>query len=492
MVTCALLLLYSVHALLTDPTLMGWFLDQLDVGKVFVELCILAVVIGIVLQLRRHREHRPNDGEAWPAARLCTVLLLAAAGSTVAALVAAPAAAQSPAPSFRGWTYNPDVGPTYRRGELTYAVWGFAERYWGPRSTAVAADFWRRVRQGMELDLPRVGRVRPVLFYEVDLTDNNFFRAGARTQVFENLYVALQHADDPNKGRILFGENTHVLSREDNLSSGNLPTINRSLVLEEHGSVNSFGTQWGVQASRAFTPRLVLAVSAQDNRGSLNTVRPRYRVGNSLAAKLTSVLIDQAPRGRRLTAGLGGDYTRDIRDRTFTLASAIGGEALAKAPATGSKVTVEGDAALTTRVAGRAVTLEGEALASRFSETHTAVVGGYVQLQVSIVDTPAAGALDPFIRYDVVRLAGGHSALPVSAMGNGGAALDGSAGAAVQHALRAGLNYGLPRAGNFVSLHVEYALNCVTGAAIYSLGGPRTRSEVRIGLRANAARYVRH
>ncbi len=490
--TYALFPLYAVHALLTDPALKDRPLDPLDAEKVFVELCILAVVIGIVLRVRWQREHRPRNSRTSPAAPASVALLLAAGGGLAGALVTAPAAAQPPGSASSGWSYNPDGGPTYRRGDLTYAVWGFAERYWGPSSTAVPADFWRRVRQGMELDLPRAGRVRPVLFYEIDLTDNNFFRAGARTQVFENLYVALQYADDPGKGRILFGENTHVLSREDNLSSGNLPTINRSLVLEEHGSVNSFGTQWGVQASRALTPRLALAVSAQDNRGSLNTARPRYRVGNSLAAKLMSVVIDDAPRGRRLTAGLGGDYTRDIRDRTFTLASAIGAEALAGAPATGSKGTVEGDVALTTRLWGWPVTLEGEALASRFSETRTAVVGGYVQLQVAIVDTPGAGALDPFVRYDIVRLAGGYPGQAAAAMGNRGSASGGSAGAAVQQALRAGFNYSLPRAGNFVSVHAEYAFNRVTGPAVYVSGGPCTRSEVRIGLRANAARYARH
>ena len=121
----------------------------------------------------------------------------------------------------------------------------------------------------MELDLPRVyGDIRP----------------------------ALENHDDENCSRVLFGENTHILSREDNLSSGNLPTINRSLILEEHGSVNSFGTQWGVQLRRALNARYTVTVSAQDNRGSLNTPNPRFNIGNSIAAKLSAVVVDDPER----------------------------------------------------------------------------------------------------------------------------------------------------------------------------------------------------
>ena len=491
--TYALFPLYAVHAVLTDPALKDRPVDPFDAEKVFVEFCVLAVVVAIALRLRWQwgqpppRVHRAK-GERGPRPGRATAALLVVAATT--GLVASHADAQGGTHSTRApqsaWTYNPDAGPTYRRGDLTYATWGFAERYWGPRSDVVQADFWRRVRQGMELDLPRIGVLRPVLFYEVDLTDNNFFRAGRRTQVFENLYVALQHVDDPGKGRILFGENTHVLSREDNLSSGNLPTINRSLVLEEHGSVNSFGTQWGLQASRALTPRIGLAVSAQDNLGSLNTAQPHYHVGNSLAAKLTIVALDDGPRGRRLTLGVGTDYTRNIRDRKFTLASAIGAEALGGASATGNKATVEGDLAYTMRVAGRPATLEGEALISRFSDARTVVAGGYVQLQISVFDTPRGGDLDPFVRADVVRLSGG------SATGVGESPAGKASGAAVQQALRTGFNYNLPRTGKFVSLHAEYALNRLTGPARYVPDGPRTMWEARIGLRANTARYGRH
>lgn len=66
----------------------------------------------------------------------------------------------------------------------------------------------------------------------------------------ENLFVALQNPKDPGQFRLLAGENTHILSREDYLSSGILPT-NRSLILEEHGSVNCFGTKVGVPRGAA-------------------------------------------------------------------------------------------------------------------------------------------------------------------------------------------------------------------------------------------------
>lgn len=491
--TYAMYPLYAVHSILTDPALKDRPFDPFDAEKVFVELCVLAVAVGIVLRVRWQlrqpppRAHRPKgkvppavagNGGAGPR-RAALLLIIGAAG--LATSTAAAQAGSGMATPRRGWSYNPDVGGVYRRGDLTYSTWGFAERYWGPRSPAVPADYWRRVRQGMELDLPRVtvpgvaAGLRPVLFYELDATDNNFFRTGRHSQVFENAYVALQHADDPGRGRVLFGENTHVLSREDNLSSGNLPTINRSLVLEEHGSVNSFGTQWGVQASRALTPRLVLAVSAQDNRGSLNTTSPRYAIGNSLAAKLTALAVDDAARGRRLTIGAGADYTRDIWDRTFRLASAVGAEALGGAVATGDKLTLESDVAYTGTAGGRAFTVEAEGLASSFSHSGTDVAGGYAQLQLSLFDAPARGDLDPFLRYDVVWLD-----------------RHGADGAAVQHALRAGVNYNLPRAGKFANVHAEYALNRVTGPAAYVPGGARALGEARIGIRVNATRYVRH
>ncbi len=135
-------------------------------------------------------------------------------------------------------------------------------------------DTWRRVKQGMEISLPRYNNsTRADLVYEVDITDNNFFRNGRASQDFESLYLAIQNPDDASRFRALFGENTHIISREDNLSSGNLPTINRSLILEEHGSVNGFGTHWGAQFFKAFSDRTTVAFSAPHNIGSVKRVQ---------------------------------------------------------------------------------------------------------------------------------------------------------------------------------------------------------------------------
>ena len=380
----------------------------------------------------------------------------------------------SPAQGGR-WHYDPDAGPIYQRGDLRWTIWGFAERYWGPSSSAVNADAWRRVRQGMELDLPRLNSsLRPALVYEVDLTDNNFFRNGRASQNIENLFVAIQNPEDASRFRALFGENVHILSREDNLSSGNLPAINRSLILEEHGSVNSFGTQWGIQVSRALSSRTSLALSAQDNRGSFNTTHPSYRIGNSLAAKLTTTVIRDTVRRRQLIVGAAVDYTHAIYDRIFTLASAVGAEALGGIVATGNKLTLEGDAAFGWTMGSHPMSLEAEYLFSDFSHSLTEVSGGYVLLQASTFDSPAAGDLDPFVRYDVVRL--GREVAPGSAM---------------QQAVRTGVNYNLPYAGKHASLHAEYAFNHVTGP-LYIVPGRRSFSEVRVEMRVNAARYLRH
>ena len=75
---------------------------------------------------------------------------------------------------------------------------------------------------------------------KADLT-NNFFERGPTTRVFENLVLAIETRDDDNRFLLLFGQNTQMLSREDNLPSGNLPTINRSLIPEAHRRGNDFG-----------------------------------------------------------------------------------------------------------------------------------------------------------------------------------------------------------------------------------------------------------
>jgi predicted ferric reductase len=64
--TYGLFVLYAVHAVLTDPTLKDAPIDPLDGEKVFVELCVLLVLIGITFRVRWQlrqpppRQHRPN------------------------------------------------------------------------------------------------------------------------------------------------------------------------------------------------------------------------------------------------------------------------------------------------------------------------------------------------------------------------------------------------------------------------------------------------
>lgn len=472
--TYALFVLYAVHALLTDPNLKDAAFDPFDAEKVFVELCIVLVLGGIVLRVRWQQRRAATLLIAVALLPLLSALLRAQSTLPTAGTTGASAELAAQVPQ-NGWRYAQDAGAVYQRGDFTWTLWGFAERAWGPHSAVVSADAWRRVRQGMEVDFPRLSSaIRPTFVYEVDLTDNAFFRTGRASQVFENLYVAIQHPNDASRFRLLVGENTHIISREDNLSSGNLPTINRSLILEEHGSVNSFGTQWGVEAFRQVTSRISLALAAQDNRGSLNSTQPRFRVGNSLAAKVTTVALRDTVRRRQLTFGAGVDYTRAIVDRTFTLASALGAQALGGTSATGNKVTIEGDVAYTWMAGAHVVSLEGEFLFSDFSHSLTDVSGGYAMLQSSLVDDARWGDIDPFVRVDVVRLN-----------------REMADGAADQRAVRVGVNYNLPSLDRHLNVHVEYAHNRVTGPMAMIVEG-RAFGEARVELRLSASRYVRH
>ncbi len=57
--TYALFPLYAVHAVLTDPALKDRNIDYLDGEKVFVELCVLAVVAAIFVRLRWQQRQPP-------------------------------------------------------------------------------------------------------------------------------------------------------------------------------------------------------------------------------------------------------------------------------------------------------------------------------------------------------------------------------------------------------------------------------------------------
>lgn len=64
--TYVLFVLYAFHAVLTDPTLKDAPLDPLDAEKVYIELCILIVVVATTLRVRWSmkqpppRHHRPK------------------------------------------------------------------------------------------------------------------------------------------------------------------------------------------------------------------------------------------------------------------------------------------------------------------------------------------------------------------------------------------------------------------------------------------------
>jgi hypothetical protein len=375
-----------------------------------------------------------------------------------------------PALAEDGVSFNPDAGVVVQSGDFRVTVWGYGERLIDPDGP----DGWRRVRQGAEFDLPRLNdHLRIAAVYEVDLVNSDFFRNGPARRNFENLFVALQDADDPAKFRLLIGHNTSILSREDNLSSGNLPTINRSLILEEHGSVNTFGAQLGAQLQLALSPKATLLVSVGDNRGSLNAGEVKSDFGRAVAAKVALTPINTAS-GRKLTLGFALDRTTGIDDRSFTLGTAIVNAPVGGVSVTGTKMTGEADIAYTVPVAGHPVTLEGEGIWSNFSGSRSDVYGGYVMGQVSLFDQPDAGDLDLFLRYDVVSLGA-----------------DGIAGRATQQALRTGFNYNLPHTNKLASIHLEYARSTVSGP-VAIVTDTRPANEFRIVLRVSLQRYARH
>ena len=385
--------------------------------------------------------------------------------ATVQPTVGTPSADQ-------GLSYKPDAGLVIRSGDFSVTTWGYAERLIDPDG----ADSWRRLRQGAEVDLPRLAGsgLRAAFVYEFDLVNSDFFRVKPFRRGFENLFVALQDADDPGKFRVLIGENTQLLSRDDNLSSGNLPTINRSLILEEHGSTNSFGTQFGIQVQKRLSDAFTVQASTQDGRGSLNTDAPRYTLGNGFAAKLIATPKIDPSGARKLSLGLAVDQTHNITDRRFVLATAIALAPIGSIAATGDRFTLEGDVAYTFPIAGHVATIEGEVMRSSYSTSRTDVFGGYAMAQIAVFDTPQTGDLDLFLRYDFVHLQ-----------------QDGIAGRARQQALRTGLNYNLPFTGKLASLHLEYARNRIDGPAAI-ITDTRPGDEFRVGLRVSLQRYVRH
>ncbi len=377
--------------------------------------------------------------------------------------------------SIKHFNYNPDAGLQYKKNDFQWTTWAFAERLFSPNQLPV----WRRVRQGMEFQLPsypfkiKGKKYRSTVFYEVDFTDNNFFQDSKRFKIWENLFVTFQNANDPNKFRILFGENTSILSREDNLSSGNLPTINRSLILEQHGSTNSFGTQWGFQIQSQVSKKTFLQASMQDNRGSLNQDQPSFQFWNALAIKVTQSLIQPNNKSvEKLNIGLAIDHTCNINNKSFTLLSAINNENLGNTLATGNKLTFENNADYTNKIGSHYYTLEYEAIYSNYSNQNLNISGGYGQIQFQVFDNKKTGDLVPFIRYDLV-------------------ALNNQIESATEQAIKLGINYNLPYTNKLINFHIEYAHHKLNGTQTILTKTQNQFDEFRFGIRVNATRYLR-
>ncbi|TRX32212.1 hypothetical protein FNW52_17410 [Flavobacterium sp. ZT3R18] len=377
--------------------------------------------------------------------------------------------------SIKHFIYNPDAGLQYKKNDFQWTTWAFAERLFSPNLSPV----WRRVRQGMEFQLPSYpfkingNKFRTTVFYEVDFTDNNFFQDSKRFKIWENLFITFQNANDPNKFRILFGENTNILSKEDNLSSGNLPTINRSLILEEHGSTGNFGTQWGLQIQSQVSKRIFLQIAMQDNRGSLNQDHPSFQFWNALTFKITQSIIQATDKSnQKLNIGLAIDNTRNIKDKSFTLISGINNVSLGSTPATGTKLTFENNLDYTNTIGKHFYTIEYEAIYSNYSDQKLNVTGGYGQLQFQVFDKKKLGDLVPFVRYDLVVLNNANEK-------------------ATEQAIKMGINYNLPYTNKLINFHIEYAHHLLNGSPTILTTTQNKFDEFRFGIRVNATRYLR-
>jgi len=372
-----------------------------------------------------------------------------------------------------------DNGGNYHMDDFTWTFWGYGERVFDLNNGS--PDYWRRFRQGSEFDLPRITpTLRPAFVYEYDLTDTNFLanglggRRGLGRRNLENLFFSIQDADDANKLRALAGENTHILSREDNLSSANLPTVNRSLILEEHNGAGIFGAQFGIEYGMVLSPKWSFAIAALDNRGSFNQEHPKYTVGNSLAAKLISTPLDDTEHGKKLTLGIGVDDTQNIQRRTFPLLTATLQNQIGGVQVSGNKPSVEADLAYTfPALFGQPATIEAEGIYSHFDGSKTDVGGAYGMLQHQLYSSEGFGDLDVFARYDFVSLRTAASG-----------------GSVFQQAFRFGTNYNLPYSQNRLNFHLEYATNKAAGplGLVQAPNSDEFIAELRFSLQP----YIRH
>ena len=447
-------LLFFIHGIVLDPQLKDRPVDFFDAEKIVSEICVLILIVASIFRFRYHIKSKK---------KIVTIAII---------FFSLSAYAQD---STKHFHYNPDAGLQFNKVDFQWTTWGFAERLFSPSQYPA----WRRVRQGMEFQLPSYpfkingNKFRTALVYEVDFTDNNFFKDSKRFKILENLFISFQNAKDAKKFRVLFGENTSILSREDNLSSGNLPTINRSLILEQHGSTNSFGTQWGFQFQSQVSKKILLQASLQDNRGSLNQDKPMYQFWNAVAVKITeSILQPTDSSNQKLYIGFAIDHTRNIEDKNFKLTSAINSDVLGSTPATGSKLTFENNLDYTNTIGEHFFTLEYEAIYSNYSDQKLNVAGGYTQLQFQVWDKKQFGDMVPFVRYDLVNLSN-----PTAS--------------ATEQAIRFGINYNFPFTNKLLNFHLEYARHFLNSSPSILTTTDKEFNEFRLAIRLSATRYLR-
>jgi len=447
-------LLYIIHGIMLDPQLKDRAVDLLDTEKLVSEICALILITATIFRYQNHIKSKK---------KIISIIII---------FISLSSFGQNSSNNFH---YNPDVGLQFNKGNFQWTTWAFAERLFSHNQQPA----WRRVRQGMEFLFPsypftiKGNKYRTSLFYEVDFTNNNFFKANKQFNIWENLFISFQNAKNPNKFRILFGENTSILSREDNLSSGNLPTINRSLILEQHGSTNSFGTQWGLQFQSQVCKKTFLQMSLQDNRGSLNQDNPSFQFWNAQTIKITqSILQATENSSEKLNIGFAIDHTGNITNKNFILISGIDNVILGSTPATGDKFTLENNLDYTNTIVRHFFTIEYEAIYSNYSDQNLNVVGGYGQLQFQVWDKKQFGDLVPFVRYDIVNLSN-------------------QTATANEQAIKLGINYNLPFTNKLMSFHLEFAHHLLNGSKTILTKTDKAFDELRFEIRINATRYLR-
>ena len=225
----------------------------------------------------------------------------------------------------------------------------------------------------------------------------------------------------------------------------------------------------------ALTPQIYVALGVQDGRGTFNSDRPKYDVGNSKSGKIYWAAFADDQSQSKLVIGLGADMTRKLLDDSYIFATSQRGTALAAMPVAGDRSTFESDLSYKSPVLRHPLLAEAELLHSSFSEHSGRVVGGYAQLQVGLLEAGAIGDLDPFIRFDFVN--GGSSVVAKEIQ---------------QTCTRVGLNYNLPYFGQLASLHLEYAANEIDGDKSFLTSERRTIEEFTVMLRTSLVRYSRY